>query len=121
MNAGSAWIGARPWAFTVLRGDTRGAAIAAARAAWGAVRGGRGRRAGGRAGRCAGGAGGGRGAAVAAARSWLKSIRLSSVCRTVVMIVAPPGEPSPSSGPPAVRPIVGAALLRRRWRGGRRG
>src|SRR5215207_5906378 len=48
-----------------------------------------------------------RGAATASGRVAPKSRRLSSVCRTVVMIMDPPGEPSARTGSPPSRTIVG--------------
>src|SRR5690242_17039258 len=55
-----------------------------------------------------------RGAAIASGSDMPKSMRLRSVCRTVVMIVAPPGLPTVSHGRPRRRTIVGAMLERGR-------
>jgi len=49
-----------------------------------------------------------RGAAIASGSDMPKSRRLSSTCATVVMIDAPPGEPSARNGLPSRRTIVGA-------------
>ena len=48
-----------------------------------------------------------RGAAIASGRVMPRSSRLISVCRTVVMIVEPPGEPSARNGLPLRSTIVG--------------
>ena len=48
-----------------------------------------------------------RGEAIASGSGLAKSRRLTSVCRTVVMIVAPPGEPRAMKGRPFCRAIVG--------------
>jgi len=53
-----------------------------------------------------------RGAAMASGNVIPKSSRLTSICRTVVMIVAPPGEPSTRNGLPSFRTIVGLIELR---------
>lgn len=50
----------------------------------------------------------------------LKSIRLMSVCRTVVMMVAPPGDPTASQGAPLRSTIVGLMLDRGRLPGAAR-
>ena len=49
-----------------------------------------------------------RGAAIASSIVMPRSIRLTSICRTVVMIVEPPGVPSASHGLPFLSTIVGA-------------
>ena len=56
-----------------------------------------------------------RGAASASGSVIPKSSRLTSICRTVVMIVAPPGEPSTRNGLPALSTIVGLIELRGRF------
>ncbi len=48
-----------------------------------------------------------RGAAIAPATPIRRSIRLTSICSTVVMIVEPPGEPSAMKGLPSLSTIVG--------------
>ena len=55
-----------------------------------------------------------RGAATASGRVMPRSIRLTRVCSTVVMIVAPPGEPTAYAGLPSLSTIVGAIELRGR-------
>ena len=55
-----------------------------------------------------------RGAASASGRLIPKSILLTRICSTVVMIVEPPGEPSASTGRPWSKTIVGAMLERGR-------
>ena len=58
-----------------------------------------------------------RGAAIASWTVMPRSIRLTSICRTVVMIVEPPGEPSARHGLPFFSTIVGAIELRGRLPG----
>ncbi len=48
-----------------------------------------------------------RGAAIACSIDMFRSIRLNSICETVVMIVDPPGEPSATNGSPSSRTMVG--------------
>ena len=48
-----------------------------------------------------------RGAAIACSMVIPRSIRLKSICSTVVMIVEPPGEPSARNGLPSRSTIVG--------------
>ena len=48
-----------------------------------------------------------RGAAIACSRVIPRSMRLNSICSTVVMIVEPPGEPRASQGSPSLSTIVG--------------
>src|SRR6266545_3803926 len=55
-----------------------------------------------------------RGAATASGRVMPKSRWLTRICRTVVMIMEPPGEPSATTGWPSARTIVGLMLLRGR-------
>ena len=55
-----------------------------------------------------------RGSTIAAGSVKPRSSRSSRICRTVVMIVEPPGEPTASSGLPSSRTIVGAIELRGR-------
>ena len=55
-----------------------------------------------------------RGAAIASSRVMPRSIRLTSICSTVVMMVAPPGEPSARNGLPSWSTIVGDIELRGR-------
>ena len=58
-----------------------------------------------------------RGAAMA---SWMlmpRSTRLTIICRTVVMIIDPPGEPSARKGLPSLSTIVGDIELRGRLPG----
>ena len=58
-----------------------------------------------------------RGAAIASWTVMPRSIRLTSICRTVVMIVEPPGEPSARNGLPSLSTIVGDIELRGRLPG----
>ena len=55
-----------------------------------------------------------RGAAMAAGSDIPRSMWLTRICRTVVMIVAPPGEPTAKSNRPFLRTIVGDMLERGR-------
>jgi len=55
-----------------------------------------------------------RGAAIASGRLLPSSRRSSRVCRTVVMIIDPPGEPTARNGLPCFVTIVGAIELRGR-------
>jgi hypothetical protein len=48
-----------------------------------------------------------RGAAIACSMVMPRSIRLTSICSTVVMIVEPPGEPRARNGLPSLSTIVG--------------
>ena len=48
-----------------------------------------------------------RGAAMACSSVIPRSMRLNSICSTVVMIVEPPGEPSASQGSPSLSTMVG--------------
>ena len=55
-----------------------------------------------------------RGAAIACGSDMPKSMWLTRICRTVVMIVAPPGEPTAKSKRPCFSTIVGDMLERGR-------
>ena len=55
-----------------------------------------------------------RGASIASGSDMPKSSRSSRICSTVVMIVEPPGLPTPSNGRPSWSTIVGAMLERGR-------
>ncbi len=58
-----------------------------------------------------------RGAAIASGSVMPRSIRLTRVCSTVVMMVEPPGEPRASIGRPCLSTIVGDIELRGRLPG----
>ncbi len=56
-----------------------------------------------------------RGAAIASGNDIPKSMSLTRICSTVVMIVEPPGEPTAKSNVPSFSTIVGDMLERGRF------